>query len=205
MELDDFKSLLKSKEEEPLSVRSAAEIEQYTHRSAVSVIAKIKKNIRFELRLCILIVLPFAVLCFVFPSFYMRSLVALAVFVCIFFVIYLLRLNKRIHFYETASFSIKDSLQQVIYILGKFTRHYLQITMIMLPVAFVFGLVTGYMDITGDLTIKKFNWTRSLVFYSSFFIVWSVFTYFFTKWYIKKLYGNYLQQLKEQLKELENG
>jgi hypothetical protein len=205
MELDDFKSLLKTKQEEPLSLRSAEELEQYTHRRAVSVIAKIKKNIRFELIFCILIVPLFAGLCFVFPSFYMKTLVALAVFVCIFFVVYLFRLNKRIHFYETASFSVKESLQQVIYILGKFTRHYLQITMIMLPIAFVFGLVTGYLDISADLSIKKFNWTRGLIFYSVFFICWSVFTYFFTKWYIKKLYGKYLHQLKEQLKELENG
>jgi hypothetical protein len=28
--------------------------------------------------------------------------------------------------------------------------------------------------------------------------------YFFTKWYIKKLYGNYLNELKEELKELED-
>jgi hypothetical protein len=135
----------------------------------------------------------------------MRAIVGLSVFVCLFFAVYLLQLTKKINYYETTSFSVKESLQQVIDILSRFIQHYFQITMIMLPAAFIFGLVTGYMDITSNLAIKHFNWTRGLVFYCAFFIFWSIFTYFFTKWYIRKMYGKYLQQLKEQLKELENG
>lgn len=205
MELDDFKSLLKAQQEETPVTRSAEELEQYTRKTAISVMAKIKKNIRFELRLCIWILPPFAALCFIFPSLYMRSIVGLSVFVCLFFAVYLLKLTKKINYYETTSFSVKESLQQVIDILSRFIQHYFQITMIMLPAAFVFGLVTGYMDVTGNLAIKHFNWTRGLIFYCAFFIFWSIFTYFFTKWYIRKMYGKYLQQLKEQLKELENG
>lgn len=205
MELDDFKSLLKLQQEAPVTTRSAEELEQYTRRSAVSVMAKVKKSIRFEFKLCIWIILPLATLCFIFPSLYMRSIVGLSVFVCLFFVVYMLQLIKKINYYETASFSVKESLQQVIDILQKFVRHYFQVTMIMLPAAFVFGLITGYMDISAGVHFKTFNWTRGLIFYSAFYIFWSIFTYFFTKWYIRKMYGKYLQQLKDQLKELENG
>ena len=120
MELDDFKSLLKAQQEETPVTRSAEELEQYTRKTAISVMAKIKKNIRFELRLCIWILPPFAALCFIFPSLYMRSIVGLSVFVCLFFAVYLLKLTKKINYYETTSFSVKESLQQVIDILSRF-------------------------------------------------------------------------------------
>jgi len=100
---------------------------------------------------------------------------------------------------------VREGLQRVIAIIEEFTRLYFQFTMITLPIAFIFGLISGFLSLNGGAGIKNFNWQKAIFFYTCWFIFWSFIMYFFSKWYIKKLYGNYLQQLKDQLKDIENG
>jgi hypothetical protein len=205
MELDEFKLVLKSKTAEDVEQHSASELEKYIRRRTTSIIGKIKQSMWFEFTVTLFFVATFSYAWFRYHFLYVRAFSGLAIVLCFFFFIYLAKLYKKITSYEQTSFAVKESLQQIIYILRRFTRLYFQLTMIMLPVAFIFGLITGYLEIQGGIAIKNFNWLRGIIFYTSLFIFWSATTWFFTKWYIKKLYGNYLEQLKEQLKELENG
>jgi hypothetical protein len=205
MELDDIKWALKTKLEEAGTKRSAGELEQLARRKTMSVIAGIKRSMLFELVFGALCMTVFIWACYKYPYLYVRFFCTLTIFFCIVFIIYLVRLFKRINFFEKAPLSVKDNLQHIIDILQRFTTLYFQFSMLMLPVIFLLGLLVGYLDISQQGLAGNFHWTKGVVFYAASFIGWSVLMYFFTKWYIKKLYGNYLQQLKHQLSDLENG
>ena len=71
---------------------------------------------------------------------------------------------------------------------------------------YVFGLIIGYLAIVQQGLLQQFTWSAGMLYYGVAFIIgWSVVIYFLAKWYIRKLYGNYLRELQQQLKEIENG
>jgi Ca2+/Na+ antiporter len=206
MELDDFKQRFKEREEPgQMAFHSAHELEGYTRKRTHSIVNNIKRSIFFELLACIIFTATAVWVWFSYPVSYVRVFCLLAVCLCVFLLIYLAALYKKINVYEKAPLAVKNRLQQVITILEQFTRAYFQFTMITLPVAFIFGLITGFLTVHNDTGFKNFNWQKAVLLYTGWFIFWSAIMYFFSKWYINKLYGKYLQQLKGQLKDIENG
>ncbi|HEY4150382.1 MAG TPA: hypothetical protein VGM41_15695 [Chitinophagaceae bacterium] len=205
MELDDFKSVLRTKLEEPLQLRSPRELERSIHSKTNSIIGKIKRSIVFEL-LINLLFLPIAWAGIHYSLLYVRCIFIVVAIGCFLFMTYTALFYRRILFFEKNIPAVKERLQQVIDLLQRFTRLYFRFTMWVLPLVFLLGLVTGYRDIiTRPELAHGFRWVRGFLFYALFFAGWSVMMYFFAKWYIKRLYGNYLEQLKASLKDLENG
>lgn len=205
MELDDLKSKLNSKMDNDASSRTPEELSTYFNRKTISILSKIKRNMWFELMLTIVVVIAFAITYLLYSSLYIRFFMVFTTLFCIVFSFYIYSLYRRIIRFEQSSFTVKENLQQVITILEKFTRIYYLVSMAMLPFVFVLGIIVGYIDINASGLVKQFHYVRGLIFYFAWFVFWSVFMYFFTRWYIKKLYGKYVTQLKNQLTELENG
>ena len=205
MELDEFKQRLKETVPEETIIRSAHELEGYTRRRAASIVKKIKRSILFELVACGIFIAASIGIWAIYPVSYVHVFCVLSIFLCCFLLIYLGALYKKVSAYEKEAPAVRESLQQVIGIVEQFTKLYFQFTMITLPIAFIFGLITGFLSLNSSAGMKNFNWQLSIFFYTCWFVFWSAIMYFFSKWYIKKLYGNYLQQLKEQLKDIENG
>lgn len=205
MELDEFKQRSKETEPKKIILHSASDLEGYIRKRTRSTISNIKRNILFELVACLVFIAVAAWAWFNYPVSYVKAFALLCIALCCILLIYLGGLYKKISIYEKAAPAVKDSLQQVISIIEQFTKAYFQFTMITLPIAFIFGLITGFLNVKGETGIRNFNWQKAILFYTGWFIFWSVIMYFFSRWYIKKLYGNYLQQLKEQLKDIENG
>jgi len=205
MELDDFKSVLKTKLEEPAQQRSARELEQSIRRRAASIVDKIKRNIVLEIAMSFLFLL-LACTGVRNPLLYVKGIFIIIAITSPLFIVYLALLYRKILFYENNTPAVKEGLQQVIDILQRFTRLYFRFTMWILPLVFVLGLVTGYLDVVRQpQLVNGFHWGKSFTWYLALFAAWSVITYFFAKWYIKRLYGNYLEQLKASLEDLENG
>jgi hypothetical protein len=204
MELDDLKSKLNSKLDSEAPHRSPEELSALFNRKTISILGKIKRNMWFELKLTIAVVIAFAIIYFLYTSLYVRFFMVFTTLFCIVFSIYIYSLYKKITRFEQSSFTVKENLQQVISILERFARMYYIISMAMLPLVFVLGIIVGYIDINTSGLDKQFHYARGLIFYIGWFIFWSVLMYFFTRWYIKKLYGKYITQLKNQHIELEN-
>jgi hypothetical protein len=205
MELDDVKSILNSKLDSEASTRSPEELSAYFNRKTISILGKIKRNMWFELKLTSIIVIAFAIIYVLYSSLYMRFFMVFTAIFCIIFSVYIYSLYRKIIRFEQSSFTVKENLQQVIAILDRFAKIYYQVSMALLPLVFVLGIIVGYIDIRVSGLEKSFHYTRGLIFYFVWFLFWSVIMYFFTRWYIKKLYGKYITQLKNQLIELENG
>jgi len=205
MELDEFKERLKENAPDETVIHTAHELQGYIHRRAASSIKKIKRSILFELAACAVFIIASVWAWEHYPVSYVRAFALLSVFLCCFLLLYLGALYKKVWTYEKEAPAVREGLQRVIGIIEQFTRLYFRFTMITLPIAFIFGLITGFLSLNGGAAMKSFNWQKAIFFYTCWFIFWSAVMYFFSKWYIKKLYGNYLQQLKDQLKDIENG
>jgi Kef-type K+ transport system membrane component KefB len=204
MDLDNLKQALKTKLEATDQNRSPAQLEQLINGKSRSVIGKLKRSILFELLFTLLVIIMVIIVIIASNRYRFPGLSAFIIIGCLIFGGYVWRLQQRINFYEINAASVKEKLQQIIHILQRYTRLYFQLTMILLPVAFIMGYVFAATEKRQADATNSFSVFGTL-FYILFAVAWSILMYFFTKWYIKKLYGNYLQQLKDQLKELQNG
>ncbi|HTL09290.1 MAG TPA: hypothetical protein VL307_13565 [Chitinophagaceae bacterium] len=206
MELDDIKTLMNGALEQEMELRSSASLQDMLGKQTQSVIQRIKRSIWFELSAFILFALG-AVACWLLYHRLLVHLFCMATWVlCIAFSAYLLLLHRRINFYEQFPAPVKENIQQVIDIVTRFTKLYAAISLGMLPVIYCFGLLIGYVELSSNGLLQQFAWSEGMLYAGIAFIVgWSVFIFFISKWYIRKLYGHYLLQLQQQLKDIENG
>ena len=206
MELDEIKMLMKERLEEGIAGSPATGLEASLRRQSNSVTSKIKRNIWLETIAFVLCAIAAVVCWFMYPSLVVRVFCTVTWVFCLVSGIYMYALYKKIVFYETVPGTVRDSLQQIIGIVTRFTRLYFGISVGLLPVIYIFGLIIGYLDISKQGQLLQFNWSKEMLYYGIAFITgWSAIIYFLSKWYIRKLYGNYLLQLKQQLKDIENG
>jgi hypothetical protein len=205
MELDELKNSLKTKLQETGDTHLPSELGNYIPAQSGSVIGKIKRNMMVEIIFCLFCLPLFAWSLSHYTSLYNRFFMGFGIIFCLATIAYLAILRKKIILLEASEANIRENLRQIIDIIGSFLRLYFQITMILLPVSFIAGIILGYAQVlSSEETVKSFSWSNYMLYYIGFFSAWCFIMYFFTKWYLKKLYGNYLLQLKEQLKELEN-
>ncbi|MBC7589328.1 MAG: hypothetical protein H7178_13320, partial [Chitinophagaceae bacterium] len=81
----------------------------------------------------------------------------------------------------------------------------------LIPICVIFSGYLGYVDAGNSNPVQGFerfdalfhSQKKLIIFLVTYLIVFSVGVYYFTRWYIKKLYGRYLLQLKEYIDELE--
>ncbi len=217
MDLDQFKTELKTKLATDHINRSDADFEHILKNKTSSFIDKIKKSLWFEIVIGFL--LNFG---FVFAAFdaSMRSMriyfgvFSVLMYLFLFFLIYLLLRTNKI---KTTDQSIKKNLESYIQLIEEFVKRYLQFTMALIPICLVFAGYLGYSDGHSDATMNayssgfnfgsKLNGTQFTVFIISFLVFISLGAYgmfHFTKWYLKKLYGNYLSELKKCMSELHD-
>jgi len=205
MELDEIKLLMKARLEQGVT-NSVQELEAAVRKRTQSVTGKIKRNIRLESVAFVCCGLG-AVYCWLtYPSLLVHVFCIATWTLCTVFGMYLYALHRKIVFYETVPGTVKENLVQIIQIIKRFTTLYFGISMGLLPVIYVFGLIIGYLVISKQGLLQQFNWSKTMLYYGLAFIMgWSVIIYFLSKWYIRKLYGKYLLQLQQQLKDIENG
>ncbi|MBS1567537.1 MAG: hypothetical protein JST39_24345, partial [Bacteroidetes bacterium] len=184
MELDDFKTLLKTKLEAEAPVRSTAELEQAIQGRTMSVLDKVRRSILWELVLGFVLVAAGIWIWVRFPSFSNRCFSTLMGLLCIFFMIRLGRLYRSILHFGKNDQPVRERLREIIRILQQFTRLYFRFSMSVLPVAFMLGLATGYADVMHQpLLAQNFHWARGLAAYIVLFGAWSIIAYLFSKWY----------------------
>lgn len=206
MELDDVKTLLKQQLEAGGSLPMTDTFSGLASSRTQSVIGRIKRNIWLECGAMLVCMAVAAWTWHAYPLLVAHFFCVATWLFSMVFSVYLLLLYRKILFYENRpAVSIKENIEKIIAIVTRFTRLYMGISMGLLPVIFVFGLIAGYLEVSGKGLLHAFSWSKGLLLYLSAYICWSVLIYFFARWYIRKLYGDYLVHLQEQLKDVENG
>jgi hypothetical protein len=217
MDLDQFKNELKTKLATDHANRSDVDIEQLLKKKTSSFIDKIKKSLWFEIIIGFLLNFGFVYAAFDASMRSMRiyfGVFSVLMYLFLFFLIYLLMRTNKI---KTTDQTIKKNLASYILLIEEFIKRYLQFTMALIPICIVFAGYLGYSDGQADVVSKaynsgyhfgaKMNGTQFSVFIISFIAFLSLGAYgmyHFTKWYLKKLYGNYLTDLKACIADLNN-
>ena len=217
MDLDQFKTELKTKLATDHINRSDADIEQLLKKKTGSFIDKIRKSLWFEIIFGFVLNFGFVYAAFDASMHSMRiyfGVFSVLMYLFLFFLIYLLIRTNKI---KSADQTIKENLSSYILLIDEFIKRYLQLTMALIPITLIFAGYLGYTDghststnsafTSGYNLGSKMNGTQFSLFIISFivFISFGAYgMYHFTKWYLKKLYGNYLNNLKNCIADLEN-
>lgn len=208
MNLDELKvKLVEELELNSSNHKSIEELQSLLHTKSSSIVQKIKKSLIFEIVFTLLFFIIFTFIYFFSSlktiSIYFGSFAIL----CIPFAFVLVYLWRKVNQYHSQAFNVKSNLTKLHALIAEFCKRYFQFTMAIIPIAFIFSISL----ITSDYDAEKFtsstnNKLNSKGFLVGFIIGYVLITglgvYKFTKWYIKKLYGNYLKELENLLEEL---
>jgi hypothetical protein len=210
MELDDLKGFINQELIKDSPEMSEHNIANLLKGKAVSVISKIKKSLWFEIICCILVAIGFIYIALftnrdsikIYFGFFGAAFIP---FTWVFF--YLL---KKIKEFDNSVLPVKENLKQLVQVLEEFTKRYFQFNMALLPICFLFAFVLGYNEKAPVNELDKLQalFKNHETIYLALIIAYTAVMFFaliyMTKWYIKKLYGNYISQLKLLLTELKD-
>ena len=202
MELDEYKII--SRQKPGITAHKAVpELEQYLRQQTESLMDILIKNLKLEIFFALLFLLFDGYILLFMVHNYLRVLAFLLLAFCVYFIYYLVTLLRSIQFQHIILSSVKHLLENYISIIQRFTRLYFQLTMVIIPLIFLLALFCGYLDYRAQpLRLDNSFSPQNIWAYLGISALWSFLMYFFTEWYIKKLYGKHLRKLKEQLKEL---
>jgi len=118
--------------------------------------------------------------------------------------ILLLRKTKRL---AAPTLAVKSNLEEIVHLMTIYTRRYFQMTMLLIPMCFVFVFLLLYSEKHGaTFQPSGHGWFTAAwqiyLFIGIYVTLLTLFIYRFTKWYLKKLYGKYIDQLKSSIQEL---
>lgn len=209
MDLDQFKHQLNEKLSTDHQGRSGEDITQMLSKKTFSVIEKLKKSILYEILFGFLGTLLFAVLAFSTKYYSVRTyfgVAAVFIFVFLFLLIYLLKKTSELN---KVSQPVISNLNNYVVLIEEYMKRYFQFTMAMVPICLFFAGWLGYHEKTPipelDQLIVKGHLGIKLILTISFvyLISFSVGMYYFTKWYLHKIYGKYVLELKDCIKDLQ--
>lgn len=210
MNLDDFKYKINQQ----LEVNSNFEMPannflHFENSKTNTILTKIKNSLKFEIFIGILITTFLTWLYFHFIqtsiSIYFGVFSIITV-INIFILSKLFYLTNKI--LKNNSNNVKTNLRQLHILLKNFIRKCFQFTMLLIPICFATATFLTYNDIQFEKGIfnKEFDvpFPKHLIFILSALVIgFTIFMYFFTKWYLQKMYGIHLTQLQQMLNELD--
>lgn len=210
MNLDDLKVQLNSKLEEHQSFEMVVESSAgFQKIASTSIAQKIKNSLITEIVFGIIIMMVFLYVT-AFSRFHSIKIYFGAFTVLIFlFNILLVFLLKKTNDLTASCLPVVQNLKSLHILLSEFVKRYFQFTMLLIPICLIFSGYLGYSDaqkninsfdlLPDALDVKK--QLGIILFCVALFVVGM---FYFTKWYLKKLYGNHLKELEKMIEQLES-
>ncbi|WP_291721261.1 hypothetical protein [Bernardetia sp.] len=192
MDIDNLKSTWQALQSEQEPILKDEQIRKLLRGKATDSISKIKRNILIEGSLTIFVSLFFMAnkswfySPYIMPYLGVVMLLGLAWYAFKYIQIRKIDLQK----------NLKQALQQLITTLDLYLKLYLY-------GSFFLGASAAILPLFWKNVLQEAS-LNDVLLIGSIGIVSAPVYYFFIKWYIKKLYGDYVDELKEELKELED-
>ena len=206
MELEQFKNIWEK--DTPAQQKKDEYFLSLMGKRSNSPIARMKRNLRCEL--IVVIILYTFVVTYYFVAFggKMAELAWLMLIVGFGFLVYYYRKNKLLNNMQCVSCHVKSNLELQLGTLEKYVKFYLLAGNILFPVAMA---ITGYVSLVlyparrgvPDTPGNDAHIREVAIWYIIIAIVLSIGAYFLNKWYVNRLYGRHIKKLKEILKEME--
>lgn len=203
MELESFKHIWKESCEREIANSSLdpAAIKDCMGGKSQSIIADIKTNLRYEIIITIGVLLCFLVMPFVYEGALLQILLGIWALMC---GLYLVFYYQKLKLVETADFTtgnVRENLKALVSRLEKYTRFYFWGNTTLIPLVHITNFIL--IKYTDPEAFHHFNGTSDKVVFAAYLLISSFLMVLFFRWYIERLYGRYIAQLKGYLQELE--
>ena len=207
MELDQLKDIWKK---ESSQVKEDEQLKTLMSRRSNNPIARMKRNLLLEL-IAIIVLYGFTIAYYAYAfEGKMNEVSWFMIGIALCFFVYYFRKNKLLNQMECLSCQVKSNLQKQVNTLEKYVKFYLVAGTALVPLTIFFFSWLIYVKSPGIAPSVFFPsavypWWQTAIAWTAFVGIFTVLIYFLNRWYIKKLYGNHIQKLKELLTEMNEG
>lgn len=202
MELDDLKSIWKQ-DKPGFEPKREAEIASMIKGRSNSIISKLKRSVWFELIFTIVCSIVLGIYAITLES---GALMWTIISLLVLFGSYLFYYVKKIlllNQFNPSTENLKNGLQNLLDRLTTYLTFYKRSYAILYPVYFCLGLLYGAMEQGLDEFLERLSQPKVIIYLIVIAGIFFLFTIWLTNWYLRKLYGNHLDKLKELLNELQ--
>lgn len=205
MELDDLKNKLNQKL--AASGERKEDLQAIIQGRSGQTIGRLKRSLIFEIAISSVLAVLTLVLLFGSGNPNLRELSAFLFLYCVVFIGYMWRVWERVRRSDRIyGYSMLEATKNIHDTLSKYVKVCFLVSMLAIPVIWVIMIRFGMKESKvkeGD----PFLFFRELKFLIllAWMVILSLFVYFLSRWYLRKLYGNHLDDLRNQIRELENG
>ena len=208
MELDSLKEIWKEAEGKNSSPAASEEIMAMLNKSSNSPIARMMRNVLIEMILVIVLFGFVTIYYFIAFNGKFSSIGWVYTILAALCTFYYYRKWKLLQSMQCIACQVKSNLARQVKTLEKYVRFYFLSGTAMIPLVFIFmGLLFYYEFPVGSLkpifppsgdinSTTWIGWVLSL-------ILLTILAYWGNKWYVKRLYGQHIQQLKQLLAQME--
>ncbi|MBX9784138.1 MAG: hypothetical protein K2X48_12685 [Chitinophagaceae bacterium] len=205
MELESLKTIWKDVGAKTAGT-SAEELEQLLSKKSKSPIAKLKRNLFWELM--VVLVLYSGTIAFYFVTYkgVILSMAWMLIIIGAAYIAYYVRKRRLLKNMECVTCEVKSNLSAQLKTLEKLVKMYLWIGTLIFPVVMMLSFVVWYFyfpekDMTQLKQVPYFTFFYMLVSFL-FTAGLTIPVYFLNKWYVHKLYGQHVKKLRQIVNEM---
>ena len=208
MELDELKNYLNRQLEEQSPLQSSGEISAILRNKSIGIVDRIRRSLWIELVISLLAVMAVLYAKNLGGSYVMQIYFNIFLGITLMFLPIFISLIRSTYQLSPELSSVKTNLTRLHLLISRFTRFYFIFSMaIFLPVIF-YSLIAAVYERTNQSLMESLQFYRQLpavplLLIGLYILGFGIFLYFFARWYIRLLYGKYLDKLKDLLTELD--
>ncbi len=201
MELEDLKSIWKNSEPS-FQQKNEREIAMMLKGRSMSIIDKLKRSVWFDFAFTMMVSLALLIYAISLEAgAYKKTSIALLL-MCLAYTIYYIKKLLLLNRFQSGNENLHDTISLLIKNLTSYLKFYKNSYAILYPVYFALGLLFAALE-RGPERYMEFISNPRIIFY--LLVAAGLFFFLSTwlvNWYLKKLYGNHLDKLKNLLNEI---
>ncbi|MCI0752118.1 MAG: hypothetical protein L0Y35_09790 [Flammeovirgaceae bacterium] len=202
-ELDDLKSIWKQKQPS-FETKDADQIASMLKTKSTSIVSRLKKNVWFELIFTLVATVVIFAYSLTLPD---GSLKWIFIFLMILFVAYIFYYVKKLTVlqqFDSSQGNLKETIQLLVHNLSVYLKFYRRSYSLLYPIGFIMVFILGIIERGLDNYLHALMQPRVLLAVIVVLVISLFCATWLTNWYLKKLYGNHLDKLREILRDLES-
>lgn len=201
MELDNLKNIWKEFSAQETDSYNAQQIKDLLSGKSKGVVATIQQHLQYEIIITAICLVFFVVMPFIYNGAMLKILMGIWGLLC---VVYLFFYRQKYLLVKTASITndnLKSVLDNLVVKLKEYTKIYFWSNVLLIP----FLQITNYIvaEAVMDDVFERFSSGNGIYIFVGYMIVSSLLMVEFFRWYVRRMYENYIAQLEQYLEELK--
>jgi hypothetical protein len=208
MELDELKNYLNRQLEEQSPLQSSGEISAILRNKSIGIVDRIRRSLWIEFVISLLAVMVILYAKTLAGDYIMQIYCNIFLAIALLFLPIFIWLIRSTYQLSPELSSVKSNLTRLHLLISRFTRFYFIFSMaIFLPIIF-YSLIAAVYERSNQSLMESLQFYLQLpavplLLIGLYILGFGIFLYFFARWYIRLLYGKYLDKMKDLLTELD--